>query len=283
MKIDIKRQSMYLILLMLLVFGGAVSVQAATYPASVTAKVDRAESGRFLKKLNALRKKQGTAAVQIDRTLQDAAEQRAAELVVRYAHTRPNGGTPPTLSAKISAENIASGQADAKDVYTAWKDSPMHYQNMIRTNMRSVGICCLRYQGRAYWVNLFGTGRAQAMTLKGQETKTFKIDVAEKYLTASNISLGSSNRISTREKRTMRIAFRCSQNERAGSLPNSFFTFKSSDPRVLKVSQKGVMTSLKKGRAKITVQSRRYKKLKKTFQIVVKDSSWMDYIDYSDD
>ena len=45
----------------------------------------------------------------------------------------------------------------------------------------------------------------------------------------------------------------------AGVLPNSFFTFKSSNRRVLKVNQKGVVTSLREGKARITVQSKNIK------------------------
>lgn len=265
------------------VFSVPVLVQAASYPASVTAKVNHTKSSQFLKKLNALRKKKGVPAVQMDQTLQTAAEQRAAELTVRYAHQRPNGQMPNSLTWKISAENIALGYSSAKDVYTAWKNSPMHYQNMLRPNMKSVGVCCLEYCGRTYWVNLFGADRANIVKPTGRKTKTFRVNIADQYLTASRIGLMGAAAMAPKEKKTLKISIRCTQQESPGTLPNSFFTFKSSNKKVLKVDKKGVMTAVKRGKAKITVQSKKYKNLKKTFQITVKDNSRLDYIDYSDD
>ena len=72
-------------------------------------------------------------------------------------------------------------------------------------------------------------------------------------------------------------------DEPRGLLPNSFFTFKSSNPRVLKVNKQGVVTSVREGTAKITVQSKKYKKLKKSIRITVEDGSGLVYRDYSDD
>ena len=42
-----------------------------------------------------------------------------------------------------------------------------------------------------YWVNLFGTDTARSVKLAGRRTKTFKIKIAEKYLSASNIACGN--------------------------------------------------------------------------------------------
>lgn len=271
------------LIMLIFIFGVSVPVYAAAPSVSVTAKVNNTESNKFLEKLNTLRKKKGLSTVKVDKSLQKAAELRAAELTVRYAHGRPNGKMPASITKKITAENIAIDNYEAGDVYTAWKNSRGHYQNMIRKNVKSVGICCLEYQGRTYWVNVFGTSRAKTAKLAGRKTKTFKVSIASKYLSASHIELSSRDTMGSGEKLTLRIAIRCSGNDSPGLLPNSFFTFKSSNPKVLKVNQKGVMSSIKEGRAKITIQSKKYKKLKKSFWIYVDDESDFNYIDYSDD
>lgn len=282
MKRKIRRYAAGLFVMFLVLFI-PLFARAASPSVSVSAKVNHTESGRFLKKLNDLRRKRGLSELQIDKSLQRAAEIRSAELTVRYSHERPGGGMPGTLSKKIGAENIAVGQNSAGAVFTAWVNSPMHYQNMTRANMKSAGICCLEYRGRMYWVNLFGTDTARSVKLAGRRTKTFKIKIAEKYLSASNITLGNAGAMSSKEKKTLKISIRCVGDEPAGVLPNSFFTFKSSNRKVLKVNQKGVVTSLREGKARITVQSKKYKKLKKTFWMTVKDNSRVNYIDYSDD
>lgn len=270
-------------IMLVLIFACSVPVRAATPSVSVTAKVNNTENNKFLKKLNTLRKKRGLPTVKMDKSLQKAAELRAAELTVRYAHGRPNGQMPASVTKKIAAENIAIDCEDAGEAYQAWKNSRGHYQNMTRKNMRSVGICCLEYRGRTYWVNLFGSGKAKAVKPTGRKTKTFKVSIASKYLKASHIDLSGKETMCSEEKMPLRISIRCAGNDSPGLLPNSFFTFKSSNPRVLKVNQKGVVTSIKEGRAKITVQSKKYKKLKKSFWIYVDDDSGFDYIDYSDD
>lgn len=271
------------LIMLLFILGASVPVHAAVPSASVTAKVDYTESNKFLKKLNNLRNKKGLPSVKIDKSLQKAAELRAAELTVRYAHRRPNGKMPVSVTKKIAEENIAMNCGDAGEVYSAWKNSHGHYQNMVRRNMRSIGICCLEYQGCTYWVNLFGSGYAKAVKPAGRKTKTFKVSIASKYLSAAHIELSSRDTMGSGEKLTLRIVIRCSGNDSPGLLPNSFFKFKSSNPKVLKVTQKGIMSSKKEGRAKITIQSKKYKKLKKSFWIYVDDESNLDYTDYSDD
>ncbi|MEY8427358.1 CAP domain-containing protein [Lachnospiraceae bacterium 46-15] len=270
-------------LVMFLVFFISVPARAAGFSVSVSGTVNSAESSRFLKKLNDLRRKKGLSSVQMDQSLQRAAEIRAAELTIRYSHERPSGGMPGTLSKKIGAENIAVGYNSAGAVFTGWVNSPAHYQNMTRANMKSAGICCLEYRGRMYWVNLFGTDYAEIVKPAGRKTKTFKVSIAEKYLSSSRITLGNAGTMNSKEKKTLKISIRCAGNEPTGVLPNSFFTFKSSNPKILKVNRKGVVTSLREGKARITVQAKKYKKLKKTFWLAVKDDSRVSYVDYSDD
>lgn len=271
------------LMMLLFIFASAVPVRAASYPVSVTATVNNKENNKFLKKLNSYRKKKGLPTLKMDKSLQKAAEIRAAELVVRYSHQRPNGKMPVSLSKKIAAENIAMGFADAGDVFAAWNKSPGHHKNIVHKDMKSTGICCLEYEGRTYWVNVFGKESAKQVKPSGKKKKTLKVSIAAKYLTASRLNLVNAWTMGTGEKRTLRISIRCVKDEDPGLIPNGFFTFKSSNPKVLKVNSKGVVTSVKEGKVKITIQGKKYKKLKKTFQIVVKDGGGLSYIDNSDD
>ena len=77
--------------------------------------------------------------------LTDVAMKRAAELVVRFSHTRPNGSScftafPSTQNA--IGENIAYGQEEPWIVMDGWMNSPGHRANILHTDYKSIGVGC---------------------------------------------------------------------------------------------------------------------------------------------
>ena len=101
-------------------------------------------------------------ALEYDYELEQFAMQRAAELIVSYSHTRPDG----TLSVygyegNIRAENIALGFSSAKSVQSAFEEADKYYsdqghrRNMLHSGITAVGLACVEYKGVKYWVQEF--------------------------------------------------------------------------------------------------------------------------------
>ena len=102
-----------------------------------------------------------------DYTLERVAMQRAAELAITYAHTRPNGTS--CFSAYPSSlfygggvgENIAYGYQSPDAVFTAWAeaDEPYagqgHRRNMLSRNFKAVGVGCFWCNGTLFWAQAF--------------------------------------------------------------------------------------------------------------------------------
>ena len=105
-----------------------------------------------------------------DYKLEQVAMQRAAEIVVAYSHTRPDGTRCFTAFDEFGAtytnagENIAIGYTSAQAVFEAWREDNENYagqghrRNMLST-MKSIGIAHVEYGGMDFWVQEFGTLR----------------------------------------------------------------------------------------------------------------------------
>ncbi|MCD8018051.1 MAG: CAP domain-containing protein [Clostridiales bacterium] len=100
-----------------------------------------------------------------DYDLEAIAQQRAEEIAVYFAHTRPNGDTCFSLTNDNSSngENIAAGYTTADAVLTGWKEEEENYsgqghrRNMLNSSYVSVGIGHVTFNGYDFWVQEFGT------------------------------------------------------------------------------------------------------------------------------
>ena len=104
-----------------------------------------------------------------DYNLERVAMQRAAEIVVTYSHTRPDGTDWYTAYGELganyrsAAENIAVGYTSAEDVFVAWREDNENYagqghrRNMLSEDVTSIGIAHVVYGGINFWVQEFGT------------------------------------------------------------------------------------------------------------------------------
>lgn len=124
------------------------------------------------------------APLKYDYGLEKAAMQRAAEIAVKFGHTRPNGTIYATafngiLSCNNTAENIASGAKDAGSVVnSAWKEGndlyagQQHRRSMLSATYAytCVGVACVKYNGNYYWVAEYsskGSGYGETEALNG--------------------------------------------------------------------------------------------------------------------
>ena len=243
---------------------------ASTVSYKIRGTVDYAESYACLDEINALRKSKGLTPLKMDKRLLNYAVQRCAEITAAFSHTRPNGKNMTSLNASlINGENIASGYSTAELTFNAWRNSPGHYQNMTRADYKSAGLACFRYNGKAWWVNLFSKKAAKAVTKSGTAKATRKVQITKKYLKKK--TLGTTlNRVSAGSSITLPVTLQGIPGQlNSGLLGNTLFKYKSSNPSVLSVTKKGLLKPLRAGTAKITIQLKANKKIKKTFKINV--------------
>ena len=103
--------------------------------------------------------------LQYDKDLENIAMQRAAELILGFSHTRPDGTSCFTATSNgISSygENIAMGQRSSSEVMESWKETDYDYngqghrRNMLGGNYNCAGYACVEYNGWKLWVQEFG-------------------------------------------------------------------------------------------------------------------------------
>lgn len=113
-------------------------------------------AAQVVAQVNAERARYGLSALQVDADLTSAARLRAQELTQTFSHTRPDGSSWSSVSAKAYGENIARGQSTPDKVMAAWLSSQGHRENILRSSFGSIGVCAYRLNGVLYWVQLFG-------------------------------------------------------------------------------------------------------------------------------
>ena len=95
-----------------------------------------------------------------DYDLEKVAMQRAAEIAIGYAHTRPNGkGCSTAIDVDYWAfgENIAAGYRSAEAVHTGWREDDDdfagqgHRRNLLNGGFNCIGIGHVKYNGYDYW------------------------------------------------------------------------------------------------------------------------------------
>jgi uncharacterized protein YkwD len=113
--------------------------------------------------VNKARKDAGLNELKMDTGhLMVAADIRAKEITIDWAHERPDHDKWETVYDEEDAEynargeNLAKGHTSAEEVFKAWMDSPSHRANIMEARFTHVAIACFEYDGHFYWVQLFG-------------------------------------------------------------------------------------------------------------------------------
>jgi hypothetical protein len=119
------------------------------------------KSSDVLDLVNQERKAAGLKSVKLNDDLNRVAELRAAEIVERWSHTRPNGEEWKTafaeegVSASYRGENLAKGQYSADKVVEDWMDSEGHRSNILNKKFTKMGVASVVIDGVTYWVQVF--------------------------------------------------------------------------------------------------------------------------------
>lgn len=105
----------------------------------------------------------GVPSLTLDSSLVEAANIRAKELSDSFSHTRPNGSSCFTVLSELgisygtAGENIAAGYSSSQSVMEGWRSSSGHYQNIISSKFKKIGIGVNIINNQYYWVQLLGT------------------------------------------------------------------------------------------------------------------------------
>lgn len=103
----------------------------------------------------------GVSSLTLDSSLVEAASIRAKELSDSFSHTRPNGSSCFTVLSELgisygtAGENIAAGYGSSQSVMEGWRSSSGHYQNIISSKFKKIGIGVNIINNQYYWVQIF--------------------------------------------------------------------------------------------------------------------------------
>lgn len=103
----------------------------------------------------------GVPSLTLDSSLVTAASIRAKELSDSFSHTRPNGSSCFTVLSELgisygtAGENIAAGYSSSQSVMEGWRSSSGHYQNIISSKFKKIGIGVNIINNQYYWVQIF--------------------------------------------------------------------------------------------------------------------------------
>lgn len=103
----------------------------------------------------------GVPSLTLDSSLVTAASIRAKELSDSFSHTRPNGSSCFTVLSELgisygtAGENIAAGYSSSQSVMEGWRSSSGHYQNIISSKFKKIGIGVNIINNQYYWVQMF--------------------------------------------------------------------------------------------------------------------------------
>ena len=103
----------------------------------------------------------GVPSLTLDSSLVEAANIRAKELSDSFSHTRPNGSSCFTVLSELgisygtAGENIAAGYSSSQSVMEGWRSSSGHYQNIISSKFKKIGIGGNIVNNQYYWVQIF--------------------------------------------------------------------------------------------------------------------------------
>lgn len=103
----------------------------------------------------------GVPSLTLDSSLVEAASIRAKEISDSFSHTRPNGSSCFTVLSELgisygtAGENIAAGYSSSQSVMEGWRFSSGHYQNIISSKFKKIGIGVNIINNQYYWVQIF--------------------------------------------------------------------------------------------------------------------------------
>ncbi len=112
-----------------------------------------------LRLTNIEREKKGVPALSECTKYNDYANLRANEIVEKFDHVRPNGGScfSGLSGYRTCGENIAFGQRTPEEVVRDWMNSEGHRRNILDPNFTQMSVGLVNENGAWYWVQIFYT------------------------------------------------------------------------------------------------------------------------------
>ena len=225
-----------------------------TFSVEGTENYDYANS--VLTQLNDLRTSLGLTKLTMDKELLDIAMQRAAEIAVYYAHTRPNDTSCFSLATGNywHGENIAIGYGSPSAVMYGWTNSSGHYANMTKDVYRSVGIGCFKASGGTLcWVQFFSSKTPSAIHKTGSVNTSRNMAAVYKNLELSFRETNISKPLAEAGEEFGLTVINCNSTYPwcTQVIPASDFNFTSSNANIVTVNNSGVCTV--KGVGKVTI------------------------------
>jgi uncharacterized protein YkwD len=102
--------------------------------------------------VNAYRKEKGLGPLKLQPNLTEAARAHARDLAKwdRISHFGSDGSNPwdrvkrAGYNAKVTAENVGTGQTSIQEVIKGWRNSPGHNKNLLLPDARHMGIALVK-------------------------------------------------------------------------------------------------------------------------------------------
>jgi uncharacterized protein YkwD len=128
----------------------------------------RLDPERAMQMINAYRKEKGLKPLRLNTALTEAAKGHARDLAKwdRISHYGSDGSNPwdrvkrTGYNAKLTAENVGTGQASVDEVMKGWQASPGHNKNLLLADAQDMGIALVqdpKTEFKTFWTLVVGT------------------------------------------------------------------------------------------------------------------------------
>ena len=249
---------------------------------------------------------QNLTALTYDYGLENVAKQRAAEIAIRYAHTRPKGGKFPTVFDEFKynkgttmGENIGMDNADVYTIYKGFEEANEDYagqghrRSMLNPVFKYVGYARLNVAGTFYTVQIFSshsTGVTTPTAGNGNITRNVEVEAGKitsfspviridsKYVDGNTWTIGINNesvKLDT-TKVCLYTSFTGDENDKknASTIIPSDTTVTFKDNTLIEIDSNGYLRPKKSGTTTMTVN---YKAINETYTVTLKVEAALDF------
>ena len=239
---------------------------ASRIPLNIT--YDYESASQMVSLVNQQRAAKGLAPLTMDKSLLEAAMNRASELTLLYSHTRPIGISGLTASLDASYESISAGQGTASEALAVWMNGE-DQTAVFDAGYTAAGVGAVTAGGVSYWVILYGKQVTAAADMNSYTSSSVSAEipfiadqgVPFKFYATGSMKLGLS------EKKE--VEFFIDNGFSHVQVSPSALTFTSSSSSVCKVSSNGILTPRRAGTARITLTLKSNSQVKTSLTVTV--------------
>lgn len=257
------------------------NVQAAS-TANVYMKVtqDNAKAKQILKYVNKERTKRGLKKLKLDKSLTNAAVQRAAEVSILVPtttpHKRPNGKIAKTVNKKISYECCLESEGwTPKKMVKSWMTSKSHKKGILLRSAKSIGISYVTTVD-GYQIATLEISKSKAKSIMKSSSKkavTKKVAAKKTLLKKGYFKIRNASTMTAGAKSTAKVIYSGPKAYGPGLVAAKSFKWSSSNSGVAAVSSSGAITAKKAGTVTIKAKLKTGSKFTITKKITVKSKT----------